>query len=191
MRAQRLFRTVAMVTATVVGVLSAQAVPPQTVTDSLVSGSNVDRAPETGWPRVRIKDPEVRDAVTRALDEAASRLTTAQCRLLFSDFADRRDRPLGDRLVEMNLSAIDYLRFVVFEDGELDRRCSEKEGLLAFTIVGGRTIHICGQRFTRAAGRGRSEAWATIIHELLHSLGLGESPPTPRSITYRVQQRCW
>jgi len=32
---------------------------------------------------------------------------------------------------------------------------------------------------------------ATIIHEMLHSLGLGENPPAPRYITDRVKQRCW
>ena len=35
------------------------------------------------------------------------------------------------------------------------------------------------------------EGRATIIHEVLHSLGLGENPPKPPYITYRVKTLCW
>jgi len=33
-------------------------------------------------------------------------------------------------------------------------------------------------------------AEAVIIHETLHSLGLGENPPTSDEITWRVFSRC-
>jgi hypothetical protein len=29
-----------------------------------------------------------------------------------------------------------------------------------------------------------------IIHEMLHTLGLGENPPSSREITQRVTERC-
>jgi hypothetical protein len=29
-----------------------------------------------------------------------------------------------------------------------------------------------------------------VVHELLHSLGLGENPPTSREITAQVLKRC-
>jgi len=29
-----------------------------------------------------------------------------------------------------------------------------------------------------------------IIHEMLHTLGLGENPPSSREITQRVNERC-
>jgi hypothetical protein len=35
------------------------------------------------------------------------------------------------------------------------------------------------------------EMRAVIIHEMLHSLGLGENPPSSKEITLRVMQRCW
>jgi hypothetical protein len=57
--------------------------------------------------------------------------------------------------------------------------------------VGSRIIHVCGHAFVRATKRDAEEAQATIIHELLHSLGLGENPPSPRQITYRVKELCW
>jgi hypothetical protein len=39
----------------------------------------------------------------------------------------------------------------------------------------------------------RVDSWAAefiVIHELLHTLGLGENPPTPQDITRRVKARC-
>lgn len=35
-----------------------------------------------------------------------------------------------------------------------------------------------------------SHAEAIVIHEMLHSLGLGENPPTSDYITSRVMERC-
>ena len=40
------------------------------------------------------------------------------------------------------------------------------------------------------AVRNPREAEAMIIHELLHTLGLGENPPTSIEITRRVESRC-
>ena len=79
---------------------------------------------------------------------------------------------------------------LIVEDGETHTRCDE-QGVLAFTVVGSRVIHVCGRAFARAAQRAPQDARATMVHELLHSLGLGENPPSPRYITYRVQQLCW
>jgi hypothetical protein len=42
----------------------------------------------------------------------------------------------------------------------------------------------------RFAERSRAAADAAIIHELLHSLGLGEDPPTSKQITDTVLARC-
>jgi hypothetical protein len=33
-------------------------------------------------------------------------------------------------------------------------------------------------------------AEAVIIHEMLHTLGLGENPPSSTEITFRVLNRC-
>jgi len=40
------------------------------------------------------------------------------------------------------------------------------------------------------AGSAITVAEAVIIHETLHSLGLGENPPTSDEITRRVFSRC-
>ena len=40
------------------------------------------------------------------------------------------------------------------------------------------------------ARRNRAWAVATLIHEALHTLGLGENPPSSTEITERVLRRC-
>jgi hypothetical protein len=154
------------------------------------AGPAVGARLEARWPRLHIEDPYVRDAVNGALDGVGERLNTPQCQVLLSEFADRRGRPLRDRLVDLNLDLNDYLRALIFADGGWQRPCKE-HGVLAFTTIGGRIVYVCGHTFARAWRRDPAEVRATIIHELLHSLGLGENPPLPRQITYRVQELCW
>jgi hypothetical protein len=142
------------------------------------------------WPRIYIRDAYVRDAVVRSLDGAAEWLEGARCQSLLSDFADDHGRPLKERLAALNVPLPGYLGMLVFEDGETRAQC-DPPGILAFTGAGSRVIRVCGRAFVRASQRDPSEGRATIIHEALHSLGLGENPPNPRSITYRVKQLCW
>jgi hypothetical protein len=79
---------------------------------------------------------------------------------------------------------------VLFLDGAQFATC-KRHGVLAFTAQGSRVVYLCGRDFERAWRKDAREAQATIIHELLHSLGLGENPPSPRKITDRVQRLCW
>ena len=84
----------------------------------------------------------------------------------------------------------DYLHLLVFMDGETNPRCRE-EGVMAFTATASRVIYVCGPAFRRGASRDVTIVRATVIHELLHSLGLGENPPTAKHITDRVNRLCW
>jgi hypothetical protein len=164
----------------------------------LASGSaGENRAAATGpnpamanSSRIYIKDPFVRDAVGRTLARAAAWLQAPKCQALLTEFSDRQGRALTERLAELKMSLAEYLSAIIVEDGERHPRCGN-EGVLAFTVVGSRIIHVCGHAFVRATKRDAEEAQATIIHELLHSLGLGENPPSPRQITYRVRELCW
>jgi hypothetical protein len=117
-------------------------------------------------------------------------LAEAKCRKLFLEFSDARPLPLAVRLEELDTDPGGYLAMVFFLDGERAVGCG-REGVLAFTTPGSRAIYVCGRSFERAWRRDRREAQATIVHELLHSLGLGENPPSPRSISDRVRQLCW
>ena len=152
-------------------------------------GGQASPTVEPAWPRLYIKEVYVRDALGKSLDAAAELLKTPRCQSLLSEFTDQRGRLLTERLAELNLSLAEYLRAVIFEDGDAHPRCRNGEAL-AFTSIGSRVVHVCGPAFVRAWRREPSEARATIIHELLHSLGLGENPPAPRYIT-AVNELCW
>src|SRR5262245_43756001 len=56
---------------------------------------------------------------------------------------------------------------------------------------GSQVVHFCGDRFTHALEtRGPGFLAAVVIHEELHSVGLGENPPTSGEITRRIEERC-
>jgi hypothetical protein len=124
------------------------------------------------------------------MEEAAHWLAFEECQRLLLDFADESGRRLGGKLVELGVSVVEYLRLMVFEDGTNRSRCRQ-DGILAFTSPGSRVIYLCGRDFMRAAQRAPDEIRAIVIHEMLHSLGLGENPPSSREITRRVKERCW
>jgi hypothetical protein len=148
------------------------------------------RSPPSSTLRVYIGDPYVRDAARRVMDEAAHRLSFPECQQLLSDFADENGQPLHGKLTELGVSAVEYLRLIIFEDGTNRSRCREGR-ILAFTSPGSRVIYVCGRDFMRAAQREPEDVRAIVIHEMLHSLGLGENPPSSREITRRVRERCW
>jgi hypothetical protein len=139
--------------------------------------------------RLHIGNPYLRDAARRTLEEAARRLSFPKCREVLSHFVDRQGRDLHARLMELEKSPSDYLRLIVFEDGVTRAGC-RRHGILAFTSPGSRVIYLCGQDFVRATQRAPDEMVAVVIHEMMHSLGLGENPPPSREITSRVEDRC-
>jgi hypothetical protein len=58
------------------------------------------------------------------------------------------------------------------------------------TTPGSRAVFVCTNRFTDFAKRSPVEAEAIVIHELLHTLGLGENPPSSDEITEAVLEAC-
>jgi hypothetical protein len=60
----------------------------------------------------------------------------------------------------------------------------------AFTSPGNGTIAICTRAFFEVLARDPVRMEAILIHEALHSLGLGENPPSSAEITRRVLERC-
>jgi hypothetical protein len=128
-------------------------------------------------------------AVKRAIAGAFERLGQARCQQVFSEFADSEGRPLQHGLDELGVSGQGYLGLVVFYDGRRHPRCAT-QGVLAVTPRGARTVFVCAERFRQLAARDPFEAEALIIHEALHTLGLGENPPSSREITSRVISRC-
>jgi hypothetical protein len=71
----------------------------------------------------------------------------------------------------------------------MNPRCRQEE-TLAIAAVGSRAVYVCPRAIVAWAHRNRAWAEATLIHEALHTLGLGENPPSSVEITERVIQRC-
>src|SRR5262245_9045980 len=82
-----------------------------------------------------------------------------------------------------------YLRQIVFAEDRHRRSC-QSNAALAATEPGSRVVFVCPVAFARAAASNPDLAEATVIHEMLHTLGLGENPPSSREITARVLSRC-
>jgi hypothetical protein len=143
------------------------------------------------WSRVYVKDASTRFAAQHALREASTRLLDSKCQGVVSEFRDERGRPLTDKLSALGMTAQGFLELVIFQDaGERLGKC-DRQGTLAFTTPGDRIVYLCGRAFERAWRRNPDEAQNTMIHEMLHALGLGENPPSPREISYRIRQLCF
>ena len=126
-------------------------------------------------------------AVVRALDGARRKLASPACQEVLTDFTDPEGRTLRENLAAV--SPADYLALMVIRDGEIPKgsgRCAHP-GAGAFTQRGSGVVFVCAGNFARQGPRLRENA---LIHEMLHSLGLGENPPSSKEISRRVEQRC-
>jgi hypothetical protein len=128
-------------------------------------------------------------ALRRAVAGAGVRLARPACARVLMDFHDASGMRLDERVASLGLDAPSYLERVIFVDGIGYALC-RREAILAVTVPGSRIVGVCGNRFLLAAARNPAYAEAIVIHETLHSLGLGEDPPTSAEITARVVERC-
>jgi hypothetical protein len=146
-----------------------------------------DGVPFTG--PVRIEDVWTASAVRHALAGASKRLDRPACQQVFDDFKDGEGRSLQDTLITLGDTGGSYInKKMLFYDGGPKKQC--RSGVLAFTAPGSRVVYVCGEAFSRAFRDDRRFAEAVLIHEALHSLGLGENPPTSQAITAHVIRRC-
>lgn len=145
--------------------------------------------PEPSPFRLRDLNPLHAAAVERALVGAARRLERPECRRIFVDFRDGAGAPLQDGLDRLGLAAPEYLALVVFADGFGQRSCNGTD-VMAVTAPGSRVVRVCGPRFSQAQARSPERAELVVLHEALHTLGLGENPPDSLEITRRVGERC-
>jgi hypothetical protein len=138
---------------------------------------------------VRIRHGSTANAVRRSVEGARRRLVEPRCRKVVSDFEDLAGRPLQASLQKLGREADAYLGGLFFYDGSSLAQCANRS-TLAVTMPGSRVIYICSEQFRRKYRRTPLHTEITIIHEMLHSLGLGEDPPTPSQITSQVMSRC-
>jgi hypothetical protein len=141
-------------------------------------------------------DPEMRmiargpaaSSVRLAREGAARRLAQPECAGIFGDFANAAGQPLQEKLDAYRLDGPGYLSLVYFSDGRDEGRCRD-ENVLATATPGSRLVAVCS-RFARAYRENPTWAEVVVIHEALHTLGLGENPPTSFEISTRVADRC-
>jgi hypothetical protein len=127
-------------------------------------------------------------AIERAKAGAARRLQLPECQKVLTDFKDRTGRPLQESLDRWGVSPAEYLQMIPFLDGSSQQLCRWSKVDLV-TTPGTPRVLVCGQ-FANTQVRDPPLAEAIVIHEMLHTLGLGENPPTSTEITKRVKGRC-
>lgn len=138
---------------------------------------------------VRLRCPHRCFWVRKALDGAARRLARPECGRLLSEFRDGEGRSLRENLEALGLDAPTYVRgYVFFYDGA-DRGTCERASILAVTEPHSHVVHVC-PRFSQASRTNPRLSEAILIHEALHTLGLGENPPSSAEITRRVLKAC-
>jgi len=135
-------------------------------------------------------------AVERAKAGASQRLQDPGCLRLLTDFKDRQGRTLAQNLETWGVAAAEYVRMIPFLDGSANPGCQRKEIDLQ-TTPGLPPVFVCpagagapNSRFAAVQARSPALAEAMVIHEMLHTLGLGENPPSSLEITERVRARC-
>jgi hypothetical protein len=139
--------------------------------------------------RIRTRAGADTTAVLLALNGAQRKLRDPECRQLLADFRDGEERPLGENLAALRMEPEDYVTLLVVLDGgrrDGGRLC-RSASVAAVTSPLSRVVYVCGTSF-RAQTAGLREN--TLIHEMLHSLGLGENPPTADEINRQVRRRC-
>jgi len=129
--------------------------------------------------------PEQRWALT-AVEGAARRLSDPRCQQVLSDFTDATGLTLLEGLATRRLSPLDHLHEVWFLKGDAQPLCNNRT-TSAFTVPGGRLVFMCPRLFHRQVGKYDE---LLLIHEILHTLGLGENPPSSDAITRQVAKRC-
>ena len=126
--------------------------------------------------------------IERAREGAVRKIEQPGCQRLLEEFKDKDGRTLRQNLATWNRPVTDYLRTMPFRDGSFHPFCRSGQSALV-SVVGLRPVFVCPS-FRKQAERDPWAAENWIIHEMLHTLGLGENPPSSREITQRVNERC-
>jgi hypothetical protein len=132
---------------------------------------------------------EVALSVRAAVEGVRRMLAEEGCVRILDEFQDQSGRPLRAALDDLSLTPEEYLERIFFYDAEGLGHC-RRTHVLAMTTPGSRVVLVCGARFVAARRHDPRLTEVVLIHETLHTLGLGENPPTTGEITSRVFARC-
>ena len=134
-------------------------------------------------------DRETQFFVGLAVEGAAARLGRPGCQDVFDDFTDASGQRLSTPLAASGRSPADAFALLRFYDDRHAPQC--RTGVtVAFTQPGSRLIRVCGRQFRNRFQRYRTNTEILMIHEFLHTLGLGENPPSTEAITEQAARRC-
>lgn len=136
-----------------------------------------------------LKNPFLVSAANNAFALALQKLANPGCQQIFRDFHDAKGRALQARLDSLDHTGASFLQILRFANGERLSPC-QSSGVLAATTPFSHVIFLCGIQFFEREHHDPEFAAALVIHEMLHSLGLGENPPASNEITMRVLERC-
>jgi hypothetical protein len=132
--------------------------------------------------------PGDESVVEAARKGAQLRLRTDECRKLLVDFSDGEGRSLEQRLAAFAVPADEFLATLPLLDGSSRPLCQANRSHL-LTTAGVPRVFVC-KSFLKAVYQERVMAEVYLIHELLHTLGLRENPPSSQEITQKVVRRC-
>lgn len=119
-------------------------------------------------------------------DLAVERLGRTDCRRIFEEVHDFTGRPVARRLESGERSPSSHFARLTFVESS-DGPCAAN--LTAWSVAGDVRVRICSRRFSALAGQDRREAAAVLIHEALHTLGVGEDAAN-QPLTAYVRGRC-
>jgi hypothetical protein len=151
--------------------------------------SGEEEMPNPSGKRVPIQSTWLNARTGRAMFHAKRKLGSERCRQVFTEFRDYFGQPLQKRLDELGQDPIRHFDRLVFFDGKGSGVCNRPQ-VFAASSPRGRVVYLCGEKFARLAARSPGFAAVILIHEQLHSLGLGENPPSSHEITARVMTSC-
>ena len=131
--------------------------------------------------RINVSDSRVRGGLETAVAGARTRLARPDCQRVLGDFRDAEGRTLLENLEASEQSAGDYLiGRIWFVSGDDTALCRRERTVPAFTVPGHHVVRICSMWFAGLCTRHPVAAELVVIHEMLHTLGLGENPPSSR-----------
>jgi hypothetical protein len=123
-----------------------------------------------------------------AREGAIARLRSPECQGVLTDFRDPEGRTLLENLDRYGVPAHEYLAMIPFLDGSDRPLCQANRSQLLTTRAVPR-VFVC-KPFLATVQQERDRAEVYVIHEMLHTLGLDENPPSSNDITQQVIRRC-
>ncbi len=128
-------------------------------------------------------------AVRQTVDGARVRLAEPSCQGLLEEFKAPDGNTLKVHLDGSGKTLEGHLSELHFFDAS-DLTACRSARVYAFTRPGLGAVYVCTRQFTATRLREPQHVEAVVIHELLHTIGLSENPPSPEYITARVKDRC-